>query len=415
MFIEYEKCELCPRKCGVDRRKAVGFCRVGAEPLVARASLHMWEEPCVSGKEGSGTVFFAGCTLGCVFCQNAEISRVNENRAGRRPADSAQRAATPRETARLTVKEAPETVPDAVPPREEARSAVKEAPENAPNTAIPRGTSHSAVNGTPNAVPPRKIAPQNESRRENVVRETVTSRGTENRETSIVTENSASAGKIVGAERLSEIFLELQEKGANNINLVTPTMFSPHIIAAVRAAREKGLRVPVLYNTGGYELPEIVEKLGGTVDIWMPDFKYLDPELSLKYSRAADYADFAKASLRKMVSLAPRAVYDERGMMRRGVIVRHLLLPGCLAESKRVLDYLFAEYGNDIVYSLMSQYTPTAALDREKFPSLARRVTTYEYDRLIDHALSLGITNAYTQYGNPAKESFIPSFDGTGV
>ena len=351
MFKEYEKCELCPRKCGVDRRKAVGFCCVGAEPLVARAALHMWEEPCVSGKEGSGTVFFAGCTLGCVFCQNAAISRVNENRAGHLTADTAQDAEIPRPTEN----------------RSERRPA-----DTAQNAEI-------------------------------------------SRETSIAPKNSTAVGKIISADRLSEIFLELQGKGANNINLVTPTMFYPHVIAAVHAAREKGLNIPILCNTGGYELPETVEKLAGTIDIWMPDFKYLDPKLSLKYSRAADYSVFAKASLKKMVSLVPRAEYDERGMMRRGVIVRHLLLPGCLAESKRVLDYLFAEYGNEIVYSLMSQYTPTAALDREKFPSLSRRVTTYEYDRLIDHALSLGITNAYTQYGKPAKESFIPDFDGTGV
>lgn len=300
--LSYERCELCPRRCGVDRTKAVGFCGQSDRVKVARAALHMWEEPCISGNEGSGTVFFCGCTLGCVYCQNHLISK--------RGADS---------------------------------------------------------------------------------------------------------GKVVSAEKLAGLFLRLERERANNINLVTPTMFSPTIIEAVKLARELGLKLPVLYNTSGYELPEVIRALDGTVDIFLPDFKYLSPELSGRYSGAADYPEYAKAALKEMVKLCPKPEFDERGMMVRGVIVRHLLLPGQLKESMKVVDYLFAEYGNDIFYSLMSQYTPTEWLDRAGFPELSRRVTTYEYHKLIDHALSLGMKNAFVQEREAAKESFIPSFNGEGV
>ena len=305
----YRHCELCPRRCNVDRTKAVdfsrtkatGYCHVGAEPLAARAALHMWEEPCISGSEGSGTVFFCGCTLGCVYCQNSEISRTHVT------------------------------------------------------------------------------------------------------------------GKAITAERLAQIFVDLQSQGANNINLVTPTMFQPHIISAVSIARGLGLALPVLYNTSGYELPERISELAGTVDVWLPDFKYLSGELAKRYSFAADYPEYARAAPAKMVELCPTESYDERGIMRRGVIVRHLLLPGQLAESKRVVEYLYSQYQNDICYSLMNQYTPTSGLDRTKYPELSRRVTTYEYNKLVDYALSLGITNAYIQEGGAIGESFIPTFDLRGI
>lgn len=299
----YTGCELCPRKCRVDRTKSVGFCAQTNEVKVARAALHMWEEPCISGSEGSGTVFFCGCTLGCVYCQNYSISK----------------------------------------------------------------------------------------------------------------RNCSENGRIVTAERLGEIFLELESQGANNINLVTPTMFSPTIAEAVGLARKSGLKLPVLYNTSGYELPEVIGALEGTVDIFLPDFKYLSPGLAGKYSAAPDYPLYAKAALSEMVKLCPKPEFDRRQMMKRGVIVRHLLLPGQLAESIKVIEYLFAEYGNDIFYSLMSQYTPTEGLDRAKYPELSRRVTTYEYHKLIDRALSLGMKNAFIQEREAAKESFIPSFDGEGV
>ncbi len=296
---EYIHCELCPRRCGVDRRISRGFCGQTSEVRIARAALHMWEEPCISGTEGSGTVFFCGCTLGCVYCQNYQISR-----SGR-----------------------------------------------------------------------------------------------------------AELGRAVDATELSEIFLRLAAEGANNINLVTPTMFSPTIKASVLLAKKKGLELPILYNTSGFELPEVIRGLSGIADIFLPDLKYLSPELSGRYSSAESYPEYAKDSIREMVRLSPRAEFDERGMMKRGVIVRQLLLPGQLTESKRVIEYLFSEYGNDIFYSLMSQYTPTVGLDREKYPELSRRVTTYEYHKLIDFALSLGIKNAFIQEREAAKESFIPPFE----
>ncbi|MCI8388728.1 MAG: radical SAM protein [Clostridiales bacterium] len=298
----YSSCQLCPRSCKIDRNSTVGFCGQSNELRVARAALHMWEEPCISGNEGSGTVFFCGCTLGCVYCQNAEISR--------------------------------------------------------------RRSTH---------------------------------------------------GKIITVEQLADCFLNLQSQHANNINLVTPTMFSPHITSAISIARSRGLTIPVVYNTSGYERCEIISSLAGSVDIWLPDFKYLSSELAAKYSNASDYPDHAKSALRSMVDIAGSCKFDERGMMTRGVIVRHLLLPWQLNESIKVIEYLYSEYGNDIYYSLMSQYTPVSTLDRESYPELNRRVTTYEYNKLIEYALSLGIKNAYIQDGRSAKESFIPSFNGEGL
>ena len=304
MIKEYAACRLCPRECGVDRRTQTGYCGQSDEIRVARAALHFWEEPCLSGKEGSGAVFFCGCTLGCVYCQNAEISR------GRTMCEN---------------------------------------------------------------------------------------------------------GKTVSVERLAEIFCELSGKGANNINLVTPTMFVPQIAEAILLAKKQGMTLPIVYNTSGYEKIETLQKLDGLIDIYLPDLKYLSPGLSRNYSHAADYPTAACAALGEMVRQTGEASFNGRGMMTRGVIVRHLLLPGQLAESKRVLSYLFETYGNSIYYSLMSQYTPTAALDRDAYPELGRRVTTYEYEKLIDFALSLGIKNGFRQDGRSAKESFIPSFHGEGV
>jgi len=292
------ECNLCPRRCGVDRSQQIGFCAQTDELRIARAALHMWEEPVLSGERGSGTVFFCGCTLGCVYCQNAAISRRNSLR-----------------------------------------------------------------------------------------------------------------GRTLTPDALADTFLDLQSQHAHNINLVTPTMFAPKIREAIEVARERGLTLPIVYNTSGYELCETLALLDDCIDIYLPDFKYLSPELSKKYSAAEDYPEHAKASLSHMAKRIGSAVYGEDGMMRRGVVVRHLLLPGQLAESKRVLDYLFSEYGNSICYSLMSQYTPVSSLDRSRYPELARRVTTYEYRKLIDHALSLGITNGFTQDGRSAKESFIPEFE----
>lgn len=296
------KCNLCPRGCGVDRAKAVGYCGQSDKIKVARAAPHMWEEPCISGERGSGTVFFCGCTLGCVFCQNATISRADSER-----------------------------------------------------------------------------------------------------------------GVEVSPERLAEIFLELQDKGVHNINLVTPTMFSPDISDAISIAGERGLSLPIVYNSSGYECIDGLSYIADKVDIYLPDFKYISPDTAKKYSRAENYPEHAKASLEYMVKCIGQARFNVNGLMERGVIVRHLLLPGQLAESIRVLDYLFSTYGNGIYYSLMSQYTPLDTLDAKAYPELVRRVTTYEYNKLIEHALSLGIKNGFMQSGGAAKESFIPDFDGYGV
>ena len=292
-------CQLCPRECGADRiHGQTGFCGMTDELMAARAALHYWEEPCISGTEGSGAVFFSGCTLRCVFCQNAEIA-------------------------------------------------------------------------------------------------------------------AGHAGKMLSVDRLADIFLELQEKKANNLNLVTATHFLPLILPALEKAKAKGLKIPVVYNTGGYEKTEIIKMLDGIVDIWLPDHKYRSSELSAKYSRAKDYPEKAAAALEQMVQQTGVSVFDKRGMMKKGVIVRHLLLPGHVRNSKKVLEYLYGTYGDQIYISLMSQYTPMPAMKDD--PQLSRKVTDREYDRLLDHAISLGVTNCFIQEGETAKESFIPEFNGEGV
>ena len=297
----YTDCCLCPRNCHVDRTQGkTGYCGQTDQIRAARAALHMWEEPCISGDAGSGAVFFSGCTLGCVFCQNHEIA-------------------------------------------------------------------------------------------------------------------GSKVGKVISEERLAEIFLELQGKGANNINLVTPTHFVPQIIRALQSAKEQGMYLPVVYNTGGYERVETLKMLDGLVDIYLPDFKYLNTDHAKKYSMAEDYPEIAKAALAEMVRQTGEPVFDERGMMKRGVIVRHLLLPGCLADGKRVVKYLHETYGNRIYMSLLSQYTPLDSLDKKAFPELAVKVRHKNYERLVDYTIDLGVEQAFIQEGETAKESFIPPFTLEGV
>ncbi len=293
------KCEICPRKCGANRLcGGKGFCYGGEFVKVARAALHFWEEPCISGEEGSGTVFFSGCTMRCVFCQNREISR-------------------------------------------------------------------------------------------------------------------GEAGKEISVERLAEIFLELQGKNANNINLVTPMHYAPQITAALDIARKKGLTLPVVWNTGGWELKSSVAAVKDYADIWLTDFKYFSDTLAKKFSKADNYFAVADAALRQMVAQTGEAVFDENGMMKKGVIVRHLMLPGHLEDTKKVLRYLWESYGDKIWISIMNQYTPLC--ENVGYPELSRRVTDEEYDAAIEYALSLGIENAFVQEGGTAEESFIPPFDLEGV
>ena len=294
-----KECRVCPRNCSADRLSdQKGFCRAGAEIILARAALHMWEEPCISGKEGSGAVFFSGCSLGCKFCQNGQISR-------------------------------------------------------------------------------------------------------------------GQTGKKVTADRLADIFLELQQQKANNINLVTAGHFLPQVAEAIEKSRNRGLQIPVVYNSSGYEKSEMLKLLEGLVDVYLPDFKYMDPELAEKYSYARDYPEVAKEALKEMVRQTGTPEFDRQGIMKKGVIVRHLLLPGHVKDSRRVLEYLLSTYGKEIYISLMNQYTPMPAMKDD--PRLSRKVTDREYQRLIDYGLQLGLENGFIQEGETAKESFIPEFNGEGI
>lgn len=296
---KYEDCLLCPRKCGINRRTGqTGVCGVSSEIKVARAALHYWEEPCISGKKGSGAVFFSGCSLHCVFCQNREISDGKE-------------------------------------------------------------------------------------------------------------------GKVISKERLSDIFMELAVKGANNINLVTPGQYIPDIVWAVNDAKSRGMKLPIIYNTSGYENVTELKLLEGIVDVYLPDFKYMDSTLSAMYSRAKDYPSVAKQTLSEMVRQQPDVVIDDAtGLIQKGVIVRQLLLPGHVNDAKAVLKYLYDTYHDHVYISMMSQFTPIALKD---YPEINRTVTRREYERLVDYALKIGITNAFIQEGDVAKDSFIPAFDCEGV
>ncbi len=293
-------CILCPRQCGANRTSGqTGYCGMPGELLVARAALHMWEEPCISGSTGSGTVFFSGCNLKCVFCQNHSIAVVD-------------------------------------------------------------------------------------------------------------------CGKPITIQRLSDIFLELQQKGAANINLVTPTHYIPQIRDALLLAKAQGLTLPIVYNTGGYENVESLQLLGGLVDIYLPDLKYYSTELSSMYSHAADYFQVATAAIAEMYRQVGTPVFEEAtGMMKKGMIVRHLLLPGQTKDSKKILRYLYETYGDNIYISIMNQYTPLPHIAH--IPALSHKVTVEEYDKLVNFALGIGIENAFIQEGETAEESFIPPFDLEGV
>ena len=291
---EYLNCNLCPRGCGADRSTVRGFCGESNILRVARASLHLWEEPPISGKNGSGTVFFSGCNLGCIFCQNHEIAHDHK-------------------------------------------------------------------------------------------------------------------GKEITPANLAEIFLALQEKGAANINLVTAVHFVPHVIAALDLAKCKGLSIPIVYNSSGYESEETLRKLRGYIDVYLPDYKYRSSVLAERFSKAKNYPEIAERALREMVSQTGSCVFDENGMIQKGVIVRHLVLPGHTDDSMSVLEYLHQAYGDTIYISIMNQYTPMKKY--EAYPELSRKLTTYEYGKVIKFAEKIGIRNGFIQSGETAKESFIPSFE----
>lgn len=297
----YISCEICPRTCKVNRENASGICGVGSTLKVARAALHHWEEPCISGSKGSGTVFFSGCSLHCVFCQNQEIS-------------------------------------------------------------------------------------------------------------------GGKVGTEISKERLADIFLELEGKGANNINLVTPGQYVPHIIWSVEEARRQGLSLPIVYNTSSYEKVDTIKRLEGIVDVYLPDFKYFDSGIAAKYSKAPDYPEIAKAAIAEMFRQQPNPVFyekDDQELIGKGVIVRQLLLPGQLADAKRIVKYLYETYGDSIYISMMNQFTPMAQL--KDYPELNRKVSARAYDEYVDYAIELGVENGFIQEGDVAEESFIPKFDGEGV
>jgi len=316
-------CMACPRECGADRTSGTGFCGGGALPKIARAALHFWEEPCISGVNGSGTVFFSGCSLRCVYCQN------------------------------------------------------------------------------------RKIA-------------------------------LGDVGTTVSVERLAEIYLELQGQGAHNINLVTPAHETDAVVRSLERAKRQGLKIPVVYNTGSYEKVENLKRLEGLVDVWLPDLKYYSPELSARYSSAPDYFEVAKNAIAEMYRQAGKPVFgplrndanhdgitdtevnsqedDELQLIKRGVIVRHMVIPTHTADSKKIIEYLYRTYGDDIFISIMSQYTPVIDAETAKeYPELVRKLTEREYDAVVDYAIELGVENAFIQEGDVAEESFIPAFVGTGV
>lgn len=291
-------CGLCPRACGADRRVETGYCGCGADIRIARAALHFWEEPCISGKRGSGAVFFSGCPLGCVYCQNHEISR-------------------------------------------------------------------------------------------------------------------GGVGKKISTERLAEIFIELQKKGAHNINLVTAAPYAPWVCRALDIAGP-ALHLPVVYNSGGYENVETIRALEGYADVYLPDLKYFDGELAQRYSGARDYFDVAAAAIGEMIRQTGGPEFDADGMMTKGVIIRHLVLPGARRDSLAILRWISESLPKgQFLLSLMSQYTPT---ERTKyFPELNRRVTSLEYDSVIDEAVRLGLTDGFMQRRSSADKAYIPPFNLEGV
>jgi len=293
-----KNCTLCPRNCGVDRTRSIGFCGATEHVKTARVALHFWEEPCISGTKGSGTVFFSGCNLACRYCQNYKIS----------------------------------------------------------------------IGGF---------------------------------------------GEEITVERLGDIFLKLQNEGAHNINLVTPTPYFPMIMSAIDIVRDK-MNIPFIANVGGYEKPETVRMLKRYIDIFITDVKYQSSEISNKYSLAPDYFEFAMNSLAEMISICGKPKFDEAGIMQSGVIVRHLVLPGFRKDSIKVIESLVERFGvEDFILSLMSQYTPNGHL--EDYPEINRGITSLEYDSVVNTALELNLNNAYVQEKTSAKSEYTPPFDLTGV
>lgn len=291
-------CQLCPRMCGVNRTLLSGYCGAPAGIIAARAALHHWEEPCISGTNGSGTIFFSGCTLRCCFCQNHKISRDH-------------------------------------------------------------------------------------------------------------------FGKPISVNRLAEIFLELQKQGAHNINLVTPTHYLPWILPALDIAK-KDLHIPIVYNCGGYERKETIMALRDYIDVWLPDLKYFSSDLSRRYSQAPDYFSKASAAIQQMITQTGEPVFDSSGLIKKGVIIRHLVLPGQKKDSLFLINWMAKELPKNQFYiSLLSQYTPYE--HNPDFPELNRRITSYEYQKIVDAALEAGLDHGFMQQKSSAKEEYTPPFECQGL
>ena len=293
----YKKCILCPRKCMVNRYQKTGFCRATNEIKASLAKPFFYEEPPISGINGSGTIFFSGCNLRCCFCQNMEISNFNK-------------------------------------------------------------------------------------------------------------------GTIISITRLSEIMIELQNKNVHNINLVTPTIYIPSIIKAIKKAKKNGLVIPIVYNSSGYENVEVIKLLDGLIDVYLPDFKYFDNEIAMKYSKANNYVENAKLAIDEMIRQTGPCIFDNNGLIKKGTIVRHLMLPTLKNDTKKILDYLYKTYKDNIFISIMNQYTPNSYVT---FNELKEPVKETDYNEIIDYAINLGIKNAYCQYGGTVSESFIPEFNFEGI
>ena len=292
-----KECSLCPRNCRVNRYETTGFCKGTDKVKLAYYSLHQWEEPVISGQNGSGTVFFSHCNLQCIFCQNKKIS-------------------------------------------------------------------------------------------------------------------TGGYGKEISNLRLKEIFLELKSKGAHNINLVTPTHYVPQIVSVLQEVKNKELKIPVVYNTSSYENVKTIEMLEGIVDIYLADLKYFDNNLGCKYSNCRDYFKYASEAIEAMYKQVGKfkIVGD---LMKSGLIVRILVLPGHVDDSKNLIKYLYNRYGDNIIISIMNQYTPIDVID--DYPNLNRRITDEEYENVVDYACSLGVEMAFIQEGDTQEKSFIPDFDDSNI
>lgn len=288
-----ENCMLCPRKCGINRYKEKGICGANSKIKLAYYSLHMWEEPPISGKNGSGTIFFSNCNMKCIYCQNKKIS----------------------------------------------------------------------IDGY---------------------------------------------GKYISMKKLEEIMLELQKKGAHNINLVTPTHYVPQIASVLQKIKDKSLKIPVVYNTSSYECVGTLMMMRNLVDIYLADLRYYDDDLAVKYSKCRDYFENATMAIDEMYRQVGEIKINDEGMLEKGVVVRVLILPGHVDDSKKIIEYLYKTYGNNIFISIMNQYTPVWKC---KYSNLNRKVTEDEYNDVVNYAIDLGVVNAFVQEGEAADDSFIPKFN----